>query len=176
MKPSESHWYKSDVNKSRISLQVLGNRVKEYIHPNSYKYSTLHPCWKRYLSTQQLNEKNNAFKKKNYVIAKHHGSNCFLSQMLPEKSRVLGLKRTFSKFSASKNMRSIIKTLIQVIHRFFLIRLLWKKLGLHITHYSKRIIKVLHGHISASGQTFYVVLHSMCHSKELQLGNDVELK
>lgn len=64
MKPSESHWYKSDVNKSRISLQVLGNRVKEYIHPNSYKYSTLHPCWKRYLSTQQLNEKNNAFKKK----------------------------------------------------------------------------------------------------------------
>lgn len=41
---------------------------------------------------------------------------------------------------------------------------------------SKRIIKVLHGHRSASGRTFYVVLHFVCHSKGLQLGNDVELK
>lgn len=95
--------------------------------------------------------------------------------MLPEKSREHGLIKTVPESSVPRNMRTIIKILIQVIHNFS-IRLSCKKLGLHITHNSKRIIKVLHGHISASGQTFYVVLHSMCHSKELQLGNDVELK
>lgn len=69
MKPKESHWYKSDVNKSRISLQVLGNRVKEYIHTNSYSWSTLYLCWKCYLSTQQLNEQKNAFKKKKEIMS-----------------------------------------------------------------------------------------------------------
>lgn len=117
MKPLESHWYNSDVNKGRISLQVLGNRVKEYIHIKSSRYSILYLWWKCYLSTQQLNEQKNVFKK--IVIAKHHRKNCFLSQILSEKSRVLGLIRTFTKFSASKNMRYIIKNSYTGDKQFF---------------------------------------------------------
>lgn len=86
-------------------------------------------------------------------------------------------------FTVSKNIKTIIKSkiLLQVTQifpiRLFTFFFFFARIG--VAHYdedSKRIIKVLHGHRSASGRTFYVVLHFACHSKGLQLGNDVELK
>lgn len=61
-------------------------------------------------------------KKKNNdlnVIAKHHGRNCFLPKVLPEKSRAHGLIKTFSKFGTSTNVKTIIKNTYTGDTQFF---------------------------------------------------------